>query len=78
MWLGLFLDTLIRLYHAFMCRKVLLRVREGEGNRRKRKIVRDLWIASGALMLILNSITWVIVLLLLTTFMAFIILDETG
>lgn len=44
--------------------------------RKKRKIVRDLWIVSGLLMVI-ASIQVMVILALGTTFLAFAILDET-
>ena len=44
--------------------------------RRKRKIVRDMWIVSGLLMLCV-PLNVILALLLGTTFLAFMVLDET-
>ncbi len=45
--------------------------------RRKRRIVRDVWIGSGLAMLLL-PFKVLVPLLLFTTFISFAILDETG
>ena len=45
--------------------------------RAKRRIVRDLWIVSGALMALFPIPGLVAILALLTTFLGFTILDET-
>lgn len=48
------------------------------GYRRKRAIVKGVWIGSGLLMLAHTSPALVVALLLGTTFLSFMILDETG
>jgi len=45
--------------------------------RKKKRIVRDLWIIS-ALLMISMPVGWIIVLALATTFIGLVILDETG
>lgn len=45
--------------------------------RRKKKIVVWLWYGCGVAILLLSTLAWLFVLLLLTTFMSFMILDET-
>jgi hypothetical protein len=44
--------------------------------RKKRKIVRDIWIVSGLLMLCV-PLNFILALVLGTTFLAFMVLDET-
>lgn len=46
--------------------------------RRKRSIVKNVWIISGAVMIIEASPALIAGLLLGTTFLSFMILDETG
>lgn len=46
--------------------------------RRKRGMVKSLWIGSGLIMACLASLTVIAALLLGTTFLSFVILDETA
>jgi hypothetical protein len=46
--------------------------------RRKRRIVKNVWIASGFVMAVQASPAIVIAMALGTTFLSFVILDETG
>ena len=46
--------------------------------RRKRAIVKNIWICSGLIMLATASLAWIATLSLGTTFLSFLILDETG
>ncbi|MCG6965791.1 MAG: SNG1 family protein [Chromatiaceae bacterium] len=46
--------------------------------RRKRGIVKNVWIASGLVMAAQGSLALVVALVLGTTFLSFVILDETG
>lgn len=46
--------------------------------RRKREIVKSLWIASGLVMLAFPLLPLIVGLSLFTTFMAFVVLDETA
>ena len=43
--------------------------------RKKQKIVRDMWLVSGLLMLF-APLSFILVLVMATTFLAFVILDE--
>lgn len=45
--------------------------------RRKQGIVKNIWIASGILMIVQGSVALTLALVLGTTFLAFMILDET-
>ncbi len=45
--------------------------------RKKQRIVRDMWILSGLLMLCV-PLTFILILAMGTTFLAFVILDETA
>lgn len=46
--------------------------------RRKRGIVKNIWIGSGLVMITAGSTAVTVCLLLATTFLSFMILDETG
>lgn len=46
--------------------------------RRKQGIVKNVWIASGLVMALQGSLALIMVLALGTTFLSFVILDETG
>lgn len=48
------------------------------GYRRKRGIVKNVWIASGLVMLLQASPAIIVAMALGTTFLAFVILDETS
>ena len=45
--------------------------------RRKQAIVKNLWIVSGGIMILDGALATIVALLLGTTFMSFMILDET-
>ncbi|MCP5312247.1 MAG: hypothetical protein H6955_01735 [Chromatiaceae bacterium] len=49
-----------------------------DGYRRKRGIVKNVWIASGVVMAVQGSLAIVMAIALGTTFLSFVILDETG
>ena len=46
--------------------------------RRKKGIVRNLWIVSGLLMIVLATPAMILAIALATTFLSFVILDETA
>lgn len=46
--------------------------------RRKRDLVKNLWIGSGLLMVLCNNVALILVLALATTFLSFCVLDETA
>lgn len=46
--------------------------------RKKQGIVKNLWIASGLLMLVISTLPYLVTATMLTTFISFVILDETG
>ncbi|CAH0991298.1 hypothetical protein SIN8267_01400 [Sinobacterium norvegicum] len=71
------LEWLRRGLLAFHRRKYLLRCRPGAKNKKKRQLVKHIWLAMGCAMLIVGQPVWIVSLLLLTTFASFIILDET-
>lgn len=48
------------------------------GYRRRRGIVKNVWIASGLVMALQGSIAFIFAMALGTTFLSFVILDETG
>jgi hypothetical protein len=62
---------------AFTQRKHLLRYKPGRKNKKKRALVKNIWLTVGCTMLIVGQPVWIVSLLLLTIFASFIILDET-
>jgi hypothetical protein len=46
--------------------------------RKKKEIVRSVWIGSGLMMLVFPALPFIVALSLLTTFLSFVILDETA
>ena len=52
--------------------------RYSETYRKKRDIVKNFWIVSGCLMLIIAQLYAVVALALFTTFLSFSVLDETN
>lgn len=48
------------------------------GYRRKKSIVKNVWIASGLIMILQVSVAMILVIALGTTFLSFAILDETS
>ena len=75
LWWGL--ELVRRMLQAFAQRKHLLRYKPGRKNKKKRALVKNIWLAVGCTMLIVGQPVWIVSLLLLTIFASFIILDET-
>ncbi len=61
---------------AFGKRKYLFRLRAGSCSKKRRNRVKNLWLAMGCAMVIVGQLAWIVVLLLLTVFASFMILDE--
>ncbi len=61
---------------AFGNRKYLFRLGEGDCSKKRRNRVKNLWLAMGCIMLMVGQLAWIVVLLLLTVFASFMILDE--